>query len=94
MIVCSKREIAYNLLTIFQEKYPEWFELRKTPEGVSCTDEELEELSEMPNYGNGLQSVGKNDPKEMYDYLGGVTNDKRSENWILHLNRRKAISAL
>ena len=29
MIVCSKREIAYNLLTIFQEKYPEWFELRK-----------------------------------------------------------------
>ena len=78
MIVCSKREIAYNLLTIFQEKYPEWFELRKTPEGVSCTDEELEELSEMPTMAM-VASVGKNDPKEMYDYLGGVTNDKRSE---------------
>ena len=78
MIVCSKREIAYNLLTIFQEKYPEWFELRKTPEGVSCTDEELKELSEMPTMAM-VASVGKNDPKEMYDYLGGVTNDKRSE---------------
>lgn len=78
MIVCSKREIAYNLLTIFQEKYPEWFELRKTPEDVSCTDEELEELSEMPTMAM-VASVGKNDPKGMYDYLGGVTNDKRSE---------------
>lgn len=78
MIVCSKREVAYNLLTIFQEKYPEWFELRKTPEDVYCTDEELEELSEMPTMAM-VASVGKNDPKEMYDYLGGVTNDKRSE---------------
>ena len=25
-----------------------------------------------------VASVGKNDPKEMYDYLGGVTNNKRS----------------
>lgn len=78
MIVCSKREIAYNLLTIFQEKYPEWFELKKTPEDVYCTDEELEELSEMPTMAM-VASVGKNDPKGMYDYLGGVTNDKRSE---------------
>ena len=78
MIVCSKREIAYKLLTVFQEKYPEWFELRKTPEGISCTDEELKELSEMPTIVM-VASVGKNDPKDMYNYLGGVTNDKRSE---------------
>ncbi|MFK2343260.1 UvrB domain 3-containing protein [Bacteroides fragilis] len=38
----------------------------------------MEELSEMPTMAM-VASVGKNDPKEMYDYLGGVTNDKRSE---------------
>lgn len=78
MIVCSKREIAYKLLTIFQEKYPEWFVLRKSPEGVVCTDEELKELTEMPTMAM-VASVGKNDQKDMYNYLGGVTNDKRSE---------------
>lgn len=78
MIVCSKREIAYKLLTIFQEKYPEWFELRKSPVDVVCSEEELKELSEMPTMAM-VASVGKNDPKDMYDYLGGVANDKRSE---------------
>lgn len=78
MVVCSKREIAYKLLTVFQEKYPEWFELRKSPEGVVCTEEELKELPEMPTMAM-VASVGKNDPKDMYEYLGGVTNDKRSE---------------
>lgn len=78
MIVCSKREIAYKLLTVFQEKYPEWFKERKSPEDVFCTEEELKELSEMPTMAM-VASVGKNDPKDMYDYLGGVANDKRSE---------------
>lgn len=78
MIVCSKREIAYKLLTIFQDKYPEWFELKKSPVGITCSKEELKELSEMPTMAM-VASVSKNDPKDMYDYLGGVTNDKRSE---------------
>lgn len=78
MVVCSKREIAYKLLTIFQKKYPEWFELKKAPEDISCTKEELKELSEMPTMAM-VASVSKNDPKDMYDYLGGVANDKRSE---------------
>lgn len=26
-----------------------------------------------------VSSVGSNDEKDMYDYLGGVKNDKRSE---------------
>ncbi len=78
MIVCSKREIAYKLLTIFQDKYPDWFEVRKCPEGVICSEEEFKELSEMPTMAM-VASVGKNDPKDMYNYLGGVTNDKRSE---------------
>lgn len=77
MVVCSKREIAYKLLTIFQEKYPEWFEERKTPEGMDATDEELKQLSPMPTMAM-VASVGKNDPEEMYNYLGGVKNDERS----------------
>lgn len=78
MIVCAKREIAYQLLTVFQRKYPEWFVERKTPEGMSCTTEELKELTEMPTIAM-VASVGKNDPADMYNYLGGVANDKRSE---------------
>ena len=78
MIVCSSRPIAYDLLTIFQNKYPEWFVEKKVPDGVKASDEELRELSPMP-YMAMVASVGSNDKKEMYDYLGGVGNDKRSD---------------
>ena len=78
MIVCSSRPIAYDLLTIFQEKYPEWFVEKKVPDGVKASDEELRELSPMP-FMAMVASVGSNDKKEMYDYLGGVGNDKRSD---------------
>ncbi|MDE5937198.1 MAG: HsdR family type I site-specific deoxyribonuclease [Ruminococcus sp.] len=78
MIVCSKREIAYNLLMIFKEKYPEWFEKRKTSEYVTASDEELRKLKPMP-FMAMVASVGKNDKKDMYDYLGGTSNGKRSE---------------
>lgn len=78
MIVCSNRKIAYNLLQIFCRKYPEWFEEKKSPDGVPVTDEELRELKPMP-FMAMVSSVGSNDPEEMYNYLGGVKNDKRSQ---------------
>ena len=78
MIVCSSRPIAYALLQKFKEKYPEWFEEKKTPDNVEVTPEELRELRPMPFIAM-VASVGKNDEKDMYNYLGGVTNDKRSE---------------
>lgn len=78
MIVCSKREIAYNLLLKFKDHYPEWFVERKTPEGVMVTPEELKKMKEMPTIAM-VASVGSNDEKSMYEYLGGVKNDKRSE---------------
>lgn len=78
MIVCSKREIAYNLLLKFKEHYPEWFVERKTPEGVHVASEELKKMKEMPTIAM-VASVGSNDEKSMYEYLGGVKNDKRSE---------------
>ena len=78
MIVCSSRPIAYALLKIFQEKYPEWFVERKTPEGIKLSEEELKELKPMP-FMAMVASVGSNDQPDMYNYLGGVKNGKRSE---------------
>lgn len=78
MIVCSKREIAYNLLQKFKEKYPEWFEEKKIPDGILATQEELNELKPVP-FMAMVASVGSNDREDMYNYLGGTKNDKRSE---------------
>ena len=78
MVVCSSRTIAYNLLKKFQEKYPEWFVEKKTPGDISVSDEELRQLKPMP-FMAMVASVGKNDPQDMYNYLGGVKNDKRSD---------------
>lgn len=78
MIVCSNRPIAYALLQKFKEHYPEWFIEKKTPDDIEITEDELRELSPVPFIAM-VSSVGSNDPEEMYNYLGGVTNDKRSE---------------
>ncbi|MBQ3219234.1 MAG: type I restriction endonuclease subunit R, partial [Clostridia bacterium] len=78
MIVCSKREIAYKLLKKFQDKYPEWFEEKKTPDGMKATEEELRELKPMPCIAM-VSSVRSDDDSEMYNYLGGVKNNKRSD---------------
>lgn len=59
-------------------KYPEWFEEKKYPDGISVTEEEMKELEPMPFIAM-VSSVGRNDEAEMYNYLGGVKNDKRSE---------------
>ncbi len=78
MIVCSNRKIAYDLLMKFKEHYPEWFVERKTPDGVKVDAAELKKLKEMPTIAM-VASVGSNDEVEMYNYLGGVKNDKRSD---------------
>lgn len=78
MVVCSNRKIAYSLYKIFKNKYPEWFVEKKVPEGTSITEEELKNLKPMP-FMAMVSSVGSNDEKEMYNYLGGVQNDKRSD---------------
>ena len=78
MIVCSSRKIAYSLLLKFKEKYPEWFEEKKTPDWITATKQELNGLKPMP-FMAMVSSVGSNDEAEMYNYLGGVKNDKRSE---------------
>lgn len=78
MVVCSSRTIAYQLLKTFQDKYPEWFVEKKAPDEVSISDEELRELKPVP-FMAMVASVGSNDQPDMYNYLGGVKNDKRSK---------------
>ena len=78
MIVCASREIAYTLLQKFQEHYPDWFKRRKTPEEIVVSSDELKELKEMPTIAM-VASIRKNDNPEMYSYLGGLKNNKRSD---------------
>lgn len=61
MVVCSNRKIAYALLQKFKDKYPEWFEEKKSLDGVSVTEEELKELKPMPfkEYGKVNQLAAK-----------------------------------
>ena len=78
MIVCSNRKIAYDLLLKFKEHYPEWFEEKKVPDDIFASEEDLRELKPMPFIAM-VASVGSNDAADMYNYLGGVANSKRSE---------------
>ena len=89
MIVCSNRKIAYELLKKFQSKYPEWFIEKKVPDGVSATTEELKNLKPMPFIAM-VASVGSNDPKDMYDYLGGVKNSSRSSDLDVAFKQEKS----
>jgi type I restriction enzyme R subunit len=76
MIVCSKRKIAYNLLQKFKAQKPEWFEEKKSPDDSKLTAEELKELSPMPTI--AMVATGNpNDPKDMFQYLGDSTRNKR-----------------
>lgn len=78
MIVCSSRAIAYKLLTIFQEKYPEWFEEKKAIDESKVPPELLRKLKPVP-FMAMIASVGKDDEKDMYNYLGGVKNGSRTD---------------
>lgn len=78
MVVCSNRKIAFELLKKFQVKYPEWFVSKKAPDDTDISEEEQKELKPMP-FMAMVASVGSNDQAEMYNYLGGVQNGKRSE---------------
>lgn len=57
--------------------------------GAFPTAEEADQLKPMPCIAM-VASVGKNDPKEMYDYLGGVKNDKRSEDLDIAFKQDKS----
>ncbi len=89
MVVCSNRTIAFNLLNIFKEKYPEWFIEKKHPDDMSVSLEEDNKLKAMP-FMAMVSSVGSNDPKEMYDYLGGTQNNSRSDDYAAMFKEDKS----
>lgn len=76
MIVCSKRYIGYKLLKKFKALKPEWFEERKSPDDSLLTADELKKLLPMPTIAM-VATRGKNDVKEMYDYLGEKSRIKK-----------------
>ena len=76
-VVCSNRHTAYKLLKIFMTRYPEWFIERKSPDDSKLAPEDLRELKPLP-FMSMIASVDKDDEPDMYNYLGGVRNDKRN----------------
>ncbi|WP_321229455.1 type I restriction enzyme endonuclease domain-containing protein [Campylobacter sp.] len=74
MITCPNRKIAYKLLTIFKEFYPQWFEEKKSPNDALLNADELNKLEKMPTIAM-VSSVGSNDEEEM-NYLGCVNNSE------------------
>jgi len=76
MIGCSKRNIAYKLLQKFRAQKPEWFEEKKSPDDSKLTAEELKELSPMPTIAM-VATRGKDDPEDMYNYLGDKPRTKK-----------------
>lgn len=76
MIVCSKRYIGYKLLKKFKALKPEWFEERKSPDDSLLSVDELKKLPPMPTIAM-VATRGKNDVKEMYDYLGEKSRIKK-----------------
>ncbi len=76
MIVCSKRYIGYKLLCKFRELVPEWFEEKKSPDDSQLSEEQLRKLPLMPTIAM-VATRGKNDPKDMYEYLGEKSRIKK-----------------
>jgi len=76
MIVCSQRKIAYSLLQKFKEQKPEWFEEKKSPDDSKLTPDELKKLSPMPTIAM-VATRGKDDPADMYNYLGDKPRSKK-----------------
>ncbi len=89
MIVCANRQIAYSLLQKFKKNYPEWFVEKKVPDGTVIDKSELDALKPMPFLAM-VSSVGSNDEPEMYNYLGGVKNDKRNEDMDAAFKQEKS----
>ena len=79
MITCSSRKIAFDLLKIFERKYPEWFTEKKCRDGINPpTQEVLQGLEEVP-FMAMIASNAPNDKPDMYNYLGGLKNEFRNE---------------
>jgi len=69
MVTCSNREIAYNLYKAIIELRPEWGKAQKALDESTLTPEQKKKLEEVP-YIAVVATRSKDDPKEMYNFLG------------------------
>lgn len=76
MIVCSNREIAYELYKNIIDLKPEWNEIWAAEEGAELTESDLRELKPIQRI-KMIMTRDKDDPKELYALLG--TSDNRKE---------------
>lgn len=75
MITCSDRKIAYKLYKIIEEYRPEWCKPAKSLDPSQFTADELEKLHDVA-YINVVATTSKDDPKDMYEYLGDEDHRK------------------
>ena len=76
MIVCSTREIAWELYKNIIELKPEWNEIRAAEEGAALTDKDKRELKPVERI-KLIATRGQDDTQELYDLLG--TKEYRKE---------------
>lgn len=79
MITCSDRKIAYKLYKIIEEIRPEWCKPVKALNPSAVAEDELEKLNEVA-YINVVATNSKDDPKDMYEYLGDEVHRKFLDN--------------
>ena len=76
MLVCSSREIAYDIYKNIIALRPEWAVVKKAALGTKLTDREKREIKPIERI-KLIMTRGKDDPKAMYDLLG--TKEYRKE---------------
>ncbi|AEV34508.1 helicase, type I site-specific restriction-modification system restriction subunit [Owenweeksia hongkongensis DSM 17368] len=76
MIVCSKREIAFEMYKEIIALRPEWAEVKTHEEGAELSEKEKKEILPIERV-KMVMTRGKDDPDEMYQALG--TKDNRKE---------------
>lgn len=76
MIVCSKREIAFEMYKEIIALRPEWAEVKTHEEGAELSEKEKKEILPIERV-KMVMTRGKDDPDEMYQALG--TKEDRKE---------------
>lgn len=85
LFVCADRYIAYDFYNIVKEMRPEWVIMKKVPDGLNVSEEELKKLKPMPMM-KMIMTRGKDDPKELYDILGTDEDKKEDARQFKNIN--------
>ena len=75
LFVCSKREIAYLLWQELVALKPEWNAVLAGEEGTELSADDLKKIKPMERV-KMIMTRGKDDPKALYDLLGGKDHRK------------------